>query len=196
MLCIKENNINDFNYPVILGKSQDLDFISSINNEIYQDILCFKDIVENEGIDEAYTEYQVNFNKNEIVSISIESVQLVDSHYITYINTYNYDIGQNKKLRFSDFFNIDPKYIDKFYKDIKRRICIELSLSKGEEFTDFISNMGEENFYINEDKITICFSSYELGLGFIYPLEIDINYVDYRDYLSEYALRNICRLGV
>lgn len=204
---IKEGNsklIQNFSYPNLINIYEktniDKDVITQINKEIYQDIISFKHLVESdeEIVNYSSTEYKVTLNKELILSICVQFSELAGSQDITYINTYNYDINQNKKLELIDIFNQNTNYLEKISEEVQNKInkiiermqniYTELSF---EECREFIQIYEDQTFYIRGDRIVICFSSYELGRRFPKKLEVDILFDDYKDYLSDYTLENI-----
>ena len=64
------------NYPVIKLLNRENNFINFINKKIYEDVLCFKEVVqqilsedESNILINLLTEYTVTFNENNIISI-------------------------------------------------------------------------------------------------------------------------------
>ncbi|MEF9991071.1 MAG: RsiV family protein [Romboutsia sp.] len=192
MTSIEKRRINNLNYPIIKDIEIDKQILNKVNNRIYEDILCFNEIVqtEDENIEFALTEYEVNLNKNKIISISIEFSQLAGICEITYINTYNYDLSKGKELDIDSIFNENTNYLKKINGEIQEKI--NEIIKKQDEF--YINIDKEQSFYIKEDKIVICFSSYELGDRFQYPIEINIMFKDYKNYLDNYVLSNIYKI--
>lgn len=125
-------------YPVIENLNNDL-FIEYINKKIYDDILIFKEISQDEYTHSnintiIFTEFKEHVNKNNIISISIIFSEIYNSNkIINYINTYNFDLKRKRELLIEDIFKTTGR--------------IESSIG--------------QKFYITKDYVSIVFSSYE-----------------------------------
>lgn len=174
----------DLNYPKIIDeqKSIYLSTINKINQVIYEDVMIFKETIEIEESIQAYSQYDINLNKNKIISITMEFVQIEDNYEISYINTYNYDIDKDKQIKLNDIFKDDTSYLYKIEEEIKSKVNDDLDNLEINEY---------QNFYIQSDKIVICFSSYELGFKYLKPQEFEIKFDDYKEYLTDYTINNI-----
>lgn len=206
----------NINYPVI--KHGENNIIKHINQAIYEDIKAFKDIMRYEidncifrisdHIFHAITEYRVAFNQNNIISIPIEFSQLIGLYDITYVNSYNYDISLGKKIKLRDIFKKDINYIDLINNKIleiienTEEVCESIDDNEivysyendGESlysYDDFLGIDNNQVFYIEEDGITVSFSSYEMSQRCSYFTEFKILFEEYKDYLSEYTINNI-----
>lgn len=201
-----------FEYPVIItDRDNENNLIDDINNTIYEDITSFGDFfniqledqeVEKNTLINAATEYRVGFSNNSIVSIAIEFSQFIGLNYISYINTYNYDIDLCREIVIEDIFDAKKDYLVCISKEILNSIekdtyIYEEELESSElEMLDrikdlitdnFESKENYRNFYIEEDGIVICFSSYEIIRDNPILLEFKIFFEDFYDYLSEYT---------
>lgn len=199
MLFIEDKKIKSENklvgfylsYPVIENKSS---FISKINNIIYKDIESFKELVTDtlnkpiiKNFDykiNALSEYKVNLNKNQIISIYIDFSQLIGLYDITYVNSYNYDIDLNREIKLKDLFKKDEDYIDIINYFILKEI--------DEYLYDKFKGISDNNtFYITKEYLVICFSSYELDKNYSVALEFKIPIDEIKNYLSDYMINNI-----
>lgn len=199
MLFIEDKKIKSENklvgfylsYPVIEIKSS---FISKINDIIYKDIENFKELVTDtlnkpiiKNFDykiNALSEYKVNLNKNQIISISIDFSQLIGLYDITYVNSYNYDIDLNREIKLKDLFKKDEDYIDIINYFILKEI--------DEYLYDKFKGISDNNtFYITKEYLVICFSSYELDKNYSVALEFKIPIDEIKNYLSDYMINNI-----
>lgn len=199
MLFIEDKKIKSENklvgfylsYPVIENKSS---FISKINDIIYKDIESFKELVTDtlnkpiiKNFDykiNALSEYKVNLNKNQIISISIDFSQLIGLYDITYVNSYNYDIDLNREIKLKDLFKKDEDYIDIINYFILKEI--------DEYLYDKFKGISDNNtFYITKEYLVICFSSYELDKNYSVALEFKIPIDEIKNYLSDYMINNI-----
>lgn len=188
-----ENNLLGFylSYPVIEDKSS---FISEINDIIYQDVENFKELVTdtlNNPITKSFdykinalSEYKINLNENQIISIYIEFSQLIGLYDITYVNSYNYDIDLKREIKLKDLFKEDEDYMDIINYFILKEI--------DEYLYDRFKGISDDNtFYITKEYLVICFSSYELDQKYSVALEFKIPIDEIKKYLSDYMINNI-----
>lgn len=200
----KSESNKGFYYPNLINiypKSHSNDtIISKINEEIKEDILCFKELIdtEDEIINYSHTDYRVTLKKKQIISIVAIFEELSGTQEISYINTYNYDLFRNKKLELKDIFKPDSEYLDIISIDIQSQIKQIVDNIKSiytelyfEDDNDFIQIDEDQAFYIESDRIVICFSSYELGHKFPKPIEVSILFCNYEDYLTDYTIKEI-----
>lgn len=192
------------NYPIIKLLNKENNFINFINKKIYEDVLCFKEVVqqilsedESNILINLLTEYTVTFNENNIISIPIEFNQFIGLYNISYINSYNYDFNLEKEIKLKDIFD---KVIDykKFLTD-----TIKLQLSKTlecceKEIEDELINLiysikiyEDQPFYLENEGLVICFSSYEMGNSITNILEFKVMYEDAIDYFSDYFISEV-----
>ena len=209
-LNIEEKNnliIYNLNYPLIRSGQYDGNIIDYINEVIYQDIVAFKDVAGNEieslmsrGNYLSYinTEYSIDLNKNNILSLTVQFSQLAGLYNITYANSYNYDIEIGKKIKLNDIFKPNINYLDMINLNIKKELENRRELFedifeefKLEDYLDKLSISNNQNFYIQNDGIVICFSSYELDPNVSELVEFKILFDDCRDYLSKYTVEQI-----
>lgn len=209
MLSVKKCTIKEsshepdrkFTYPKLINiypfNNPNESLINMVNEEMLQDVLIFIDTIDYDS-DSAYTNYKVAFKKRSIISLYIEFFELFNSHNITYINTYNYDISKNKKLELSDIFKADIDYFKIINKEVQLSINKLLNQNKHtslqwdlDNANDIIQIDEEQTFYLKSDKLVICFSSYELGTIFNKPVEIEIKFEEYKDYISDYIIDEV-----
>ncbi|MBC5995871.1 DUF3298 domain-containing protein [Romboutsia hominis] len=192
------------NYPIIKLLNKENNFMNFINKRIYEDVLCFKEVVqqilsedESNILTNLLTEYTVTFNENNIISIPIEFNQFIGLYNISYINSYNYDFNLEKEIKLKDIFD---KVID-YKKFLTNTIRLQLSgrLEYCEkEIEDELINIihsieiyEDQPFYLESDGLVICFSSYEMGNSITNILEFKIMYEDAIDYFSEYFISEV-----
>lgn len=192
------------NYPIIKLLNRENNFMNFINKRIYEDVLCFKEVVqqilsedESNILTNLLTEYTVTFNENNIISIPIEFNQFIGLYNISYINSYNYDFNLEKEIKLKDIFD---KVID-YKKFLTNTIRLQLSgrLEYCEkEIEDELINLihsieiyEDQPFYLESDGLVICFSSYEMGNSITNILEFKIMYEDAIDYFSEYFISEV-----
>ena len=140
------------------------------------------------------TEYTVTFNENNIISIPIEFNQFIGLYNISYINSYNYDFNLEKEIKLKDIFDKGIDY-KKFLTD-----TIKLQLSKTlecceKEIEDELINLiysikiyEDQPFYLENEGLVICFSSYEMGNSITNILEFKVMYEDAIDYFISEVL--------
>lgn len=205
----KQDNlvIYNLNYPLIKEDQYEKKIINYINDVIHQDVISFKDVVENEiqtlirrGNYLSYinTEYDVCYNKKNIISIILEFSQLSGLYNITYANSYNYDIDLGRVIKLKDIFKPGIDYIDILNTKLRLELEEERELFEDifseEELDDYIETLSissNQNFYLSDEGIVICFSSYELDESVADLLEFKILFEDCEEYLSKYAKEHI-----
>lgn len=199
MLYIGEDKINLENsqirfyltYPIL---QSNFNIIPKINKFIYEDVINFKALVNEiltrpiiKGFNykiNAISEYRVSYNKNKIISISIEFSQLIGLYDITYINSYNYDIDMEKEIKLKDLFKVSIDYIDIINYFILKNMDESL-------YQEFRGINDENTFYFTNENLVICFSSYEINQSYSIALEYKILFKDLLGYLSDYTINNI-----
>lgn len=205
MLIIKNALLdNNLNYPVI---NKTNNYINYINTKIQEDVICFKEVIKEILIEEKSniplnlkSTYKITFNKNNIISIPMEFTQFIEQYNINYINTYNYDFNLEKEIKIKDIFNeiLDYKTFLSNLIKIQMTLMLEDSSNKQDineyDLINMIFNLEiyeDQAFYLEDDGLVICLSSYEMGSGSNNVLEFKIMYEDAIDYFSEYFLREI-----
>ncbi|WP_158534714.1 RsiV family protein [Romboutsia maritimum] len=194
-------------YPSLKNEDKKINFIKYINTKIYEDVTSFKDVLQSDFkiyiapdyITYGITEYLISFNKNKIISIPIEFSQLIGLYDISYINCYNYDLNLEKEIMLVDIFNDKAWEIDILNRSIKKKLkntiynneYISESI-KNEEIEKFEGICSDQSFYIEEDGIVICFSSYEIGSENFQTIEVKFTFEECEEYLSAYTINNIC----
>lgn len=192
------------NYPIIKLLNRENNFINFINKKIYEDVLCFKEVVqqilsedESNILINLLTEYTVTFNENNIISIPIEFNQFIGLYNISYINSYNYDFNLEKEIKLKDIFDKGIDY-KKFLTDtIKLQLSRKLECCE-KEIEDELINLiysikiyEDQPFYLENEGLVICFSSYEMGNSITNILEFKVMYEDAIDYFSDYFISEV-----
>ena len=130
----------------------------------------------------------------------MEFTQFIEQYNINYINTYNYDFNLEKEIKIKDIFNeiLDYKTFLSNLIKIQMTLMLEDSSNKQDineyDLINMIFNLEiyeDQAFYLEDDGLVICLSSYEMGSGSNNVLEFKIMYEDAIDYFSEYFLREI-----
>ena len=203
----------DIKYPILLpilnyycNSYYNLDVINNINNTIYLDIKNLKDKVKSESKEykkeyyqivlsesnkdyvkyqyELYIDYKLTYNKNNIISIPMNIYEFTGgAHGMTYLNSYNYNLINGKKLKLSDIFkeNIDyKKIIDNYIKYvIKKNPDIYFQGNDG-----FKGIKEEQSFYIENDGIVIYFDLYEIAPYYVGIPKFKIKYDEFIKYFK------------
>lgn len=193
------------NYPEIKLANKENNFINYINKNIYEDVLSFKDVVSQiisqEKLDifiNLLTEYRITLNRNNIISIPIEFNQFVGLYNISYINSYNYDLNSEKEIKLKDIFEKEIDYKELLSGLIKVQLTMlsedyDIEIDE-EELVNLINSIEiyeDQTFYLEEDGLVICFSSYEMGNINTSNLEFKIMYEDGFEYFSYYFIREV-----
>lgn len=203
----KKDNLSvyNLNYPIIKSEIKK-DIISHINKRILEDIVSFKSAVEDlistlssksNHLSCVNTDYVITYNYNNIISIPIEFSQLDGLYNISYINSYNYDINLEKEIKIDDLFNPEIDYTEIITKKIETKIkelSKELSVDKYIEVLDYLKDIilcDNPTFYISEDCVVICFSSYELDPTIPDISTFKISFKEDKEYLSKYILDRV-----
>lgn len=182
---IKTNEINysdeyikaDLKYPEIYGLENQRvqDFI---NNSIKNDIMEFKSQMEyaaKEAADKARMNgeefkpfvissvYEVTYNKNNIISISIIYHQYING-INSYIKTsYNFDLMNGEPVSLKDLFKEGVDYQSIVNKEVRK----ELILNRDKYFPDTLENfkgIAEYHpFYIDDKGLDIYFGFHEIA---------------------------------
>ena len=203
----------DIKYPILLPilnyyctSYYNLNVINNINNTIYLDIKNLKDKVKSESKEykkeyyqivlsesnkdyvkyqyELYIDYKLTYNKNNIISIPMNIYEFTGgAHGMTYLNSYNYNLINGKKLKLSDIFkeNIDyKKIIDNYIKYvIKKNPDIYFQGNNG-----FKGIKEEQSFYIEDDGIVIYFDLYEIAPYYVGIPNFKIKYDEFIKYFK------------
>ena len=203
----------DIKYPILLPilnyyctSYYNLNVINNINNTIYLDVKNLKDKVKSESKKykkeyyqivlsesnkdyvkyqyELYIDYKLTYNKNNVISIPMNVYEFTGgAHGMTYLNSYNYNLINGKKLKLSDIFkeNIDyKKIIDNYIKYvIKKNPDIYFQGNNG-----FKGIKEEQSFYIEDDGIVIYFDLYEIAPYYVGIPNFKIKYDEFIKYFK------------
>lgn len=208
MLYIDKNQINEvhkgisynLNYPIIQTKGINHNEIDKLNKDMYEDVEIFKEVIElqnefdyisiNKNI---ISEYSVHLNTEDMISIVIEFSQIAGLYGISYINSYNYDLKEGKYITLDDLFKKDSYYIKRINEKIIENIdsILERYCYDEEDIEGFLGISKDQSFYIEENAVVICFSSYEFDKLISTPIEFKISFYEFEDYLSDYSKKKI-----
>lgn len=196
----------DIKIPVIEGLN-DKNIQNMINLSFEKDALDFKNIIEKQAkegfeyskkenypfnIYQAYIEYKVTYNNNNILSIPVTYYSYTGgAHGMTNIVSRNINLATGKDISLNDIFKNGENYKD----IIKQEIIKQINCQPEIYFEDAIKTVEESNeefsFYIEDDNIAIYYSLYSIApyasgiREFKIPLEI------FKDGINpEYKLSN------
>lgn len=211
---IKESEFFKYNitYPVLRIYKQCIyhskfkpEIIDSINSEIYNDVISFKNSIRKQSIEykklyendlskkeddllkyqyEAYVTYKVPYDKNNIISIILTKYQFTGgAHGMTFLDAFNYNLLDGEKLKLQDLFKKDIDY-EKIINDF---INYEISKNQDKYFKGedgFKGIAKNQNFYLEEDGIVIYFSLYEIAPYYVGIPTFKLKYDEFKDYLN------------
>ena len=197
--------VYNLNYPIIKSDNKK-NIINNINKRIYEDIISFKAAIEdildiipikNKCLYYINTDYYISYNNNDIISIPIEFSQIDGLYNISYINSYNYDINLEKEITLEDIFDPTIDYINLIANKIENKIkklSKDLSIDKYIMLLDYLKDIvlsDNPTFYIDNEGIIICFSSYELDQTIYDISTFKIYFNEDRKYLSKYIIDKV-----
>lgn len=205
----KVKNMRFFlNYPKIEVDDEGEEvqqFAESVNKSILNEVSIFEEVVIYTYCDEiiigninAISEYNVAFNRGNIVSIPMEFSQIIGLSDISNIYSYNYDFNLMKKITLEDIFKEDVDY-EKVIQNYIMEDIYEILDNYISHVTYDLYELMMESIYICEDPIfyfngrdlVICISSFELTSQVCNLIEFTISFKKIKNILSDYALKNI-----
>ncbi|MCR8743825.1 DUF3298 and DUF4163 domain-containing protein [Romboutsia lituseburensis] len=208
----KEFFKSDIHYPNLKIKNKYLDdknsnikFIENINEAISNYIDDFKKKIEEESKEyekqyktifykakdqyvkyqyEAYSDYQVTYNKNNLISIPIKLYEFTGgAHGMSYLKSFNYDLENKKELKLKDLFKENVNYkkiVNKFIND-------EISKNKDIYFTGdegFKGISDNQSFYIDNEGIVVYFGLYEIAPYYVGIPKFKLTWDEFGKYLK------------
>ncbi|QJA08322.1 DUF3298 and DUF4163 domain-containing protein [Romboutsia sp. CE17] len=210
----KENEFFKYNikYPFMNFKEEyakknkkNVKIIDEINKDIYEYIMSFKENIskQSEKYKEDYTniyakekekyvkyqyeadsDYQVTYNKNNIISIPITTYEFTGgAHGMTYLKSFNYNLNNGSKLMLKDLFKEDIDY----EKIINNFIKSEISKNKLLYFTGkdgFKGIKRDQDFYLEDDGIVVYFQLYDIAPYYVGIPKFKLTYNQFGDYLK------------
>lgn len=197
ILKIKKEYLNDANYDSNIIEdinkkisSNVLDFNSRIKAESEQYKKQYEDVYSKLGKDymkyqyEAYSNYEIAYNKNNYLSIPIKTYEFTGgAHGMTYLKSYNYDLSSGKEILFKDLFKegVDYKKItdDFITSQINKNPNIYF---EGQEGFKGVSDSQE--FYVDEDGIVIYFQLYDIAPYYVGIPEFKMTWQEFGNYFK------------
>lgn len=168
---ITRNDIVEFLDPVIIGLDN-LEAENKINAVLSDSAECFgRSVRENPNIQEAKSKYEVQLNKDGILSLTIIHYTFSGgAHGMSYMEGYTFDLASGYRYKFSDLVAPERRKIfdGEVRKQIKER---NIYLLRG-----FEGLKDEPDFYLQPDgKLVVFYQLYELApysWGFVrFPLQ-------------------------
>ena len=209
LISNKVNNIRFFlNYPKIdiEEESDDVqEFVELVNKSIKNEVDIFEEIVINTYFEEniignvnAISEFQIAFNRGNIISMPMEFTQIIGLTDISHIYSYNYDFNLMKKITLNDIFKQDidfekiiESYVMEEIYEILDNYKSNMTYGVYELMMEAIYICDDPVFYFNGRELVICISSFELTSQVDNLIEFPISFKKIKNILSDYALRNI-----
>lgn len=209
LISNKVNNIRFFlNYPKIdIEEENDYvqKFVEVVNKSIKNEVDIFEEIVINTYFEEniignvnAISEFQIAFNRGNIISMPMEFTQIIGLTDISHIYSYNYDFNLMKKITLNDLFKQDidfekiiESYVMEEIYEILDNYKSNMTYGVYELMMEAIYICDDPVFYFNGRELVICISSFELTSQVDNLIEFPISFKKIKNILSDYALRNI-----
>lgn len=133
---------------------------------------------------EAYSDYQVTYNKNNVISIPIKTYEFTGgAHGMTYLKSYNYDLLSGKKIKLKDMFKDDVNYKEVVNSFIKE----EIEKNKDIYFNDKEGFKGigdNQDFCIENDGIVVYFQLYDIAPYYVGIPKFKITWDEFDKYLK------------
>lgn len=195
----------DINKKYITNKDDNVKFIDSINKDICKYITNFNNNIKEDSKEykkqyedifsklkgkyakyqyESYSDYQVTYNKNNLISIPIKLYEFSGgAHGMSYLKSFNYDLDSKKEIKLKDMFKVDVDY----KTIVNDYIKIEIEKNKdiyfaGEDGFESISD--NQDFYIDKDGIVVYFGIYEIAPYYVGIPKFKITWSELGKYLN------------
>lgn len=180
-------------------------FVEVVNKSIKNEVDIFEEIVINTYFEEniignvnAISEFQIAFNRGNIISMPMEFTQIIGLTDISHIYSYNYDFNLMKKITLNDLFKQDidfekiiESYVMEEIYEILDNYKSNMTYGVYELMMEAIYICDDPVFYFNGRELVICISSFELTSQVDNLIEFPISFKKIKNILSDYALRNI-----
>lgn len=133
---------------------------------------------------EAYSEYDITYNKNNIISIPLTTYNFTGgAHGITYLKSFNYNLLTGDKILLSDMFKKDVDY----KKVVNGYINSEIDKNKELYFTGkegFNGISDNQDFYIEDDGVVVYFQVYDIAPYYVGIPKFKIDNDQFKTYLN------------
>ena len=194
-----KNEVDIFEEIVINTYFEDGGFEKDIENALRKkpsgDFNFEENIIGNVN---AISEFQIAFNRGNIISMPMEFTQIIGLTDISHIYSYNYDFNLMKKITLNDIFKQDidfekiiESYVMEEIYEILDNYKSNMTYGVYELMMEAIYICDDPVFYFNGRELVICISSFELTSQVDNLIEFPISFKKIKNILSDYALRNI-----
>ena len=203
---------SEISYPKLKIKNKyldekdiNVDIIKNINKEIYNYMTSFNNKIKEESNGykkqyedifskvknqyfkyqyEAYSDYQVTYNKNNLISIPIQLYEFTGgAHGMSYLKTFNYNLLTGKEIKLKDVFKEDVNYKEIVNNYIKEEISKNKDIYfSGEEGFKGISD--NQDFYIDNDGIVVYFGLYDIAPYYVGIPKFKMTWDKFRRYFE------------
>ncbi len=201
---------SQINYPYLQIKEkyiekekENINVINKINNEIYNYIVNFKDNIEKQSeeykqeyessykdsslpkfVYEAYSEYDVTYNKDNLISIPILTYEFTGgAHGMSVLKSFNYNLKSGQELKLINIFKDNISYKSVINSYIKH----EIEKNKDLYFTGKDGFKGiddNQEFYLENDKLIIYFQLYEIAPYYVGIPKFEIPFKEIEDIIN------------
>lgn len=111
---------------------------------------------------ELLVDYEIKLNHGGLISLVIRSYYYTGgAHGMTIVDYVNVDLTTGHPLSFSDLFNTE-KDLEYVLQVINKAVVAEPDRYLIQEFTADLLN-SDQDFYLQEDQVVVCFGLYELA---------------------------------
>ena len=184
---------NEDAIKVIEGINSEIyDFIYNIKETTEEESKRYKEEYENEFVKYGYIKYQyenyigykVTYNKNNILSIPIESYEFTGgAHGLTDLEPFNYCLESGNRLTLKDLFKEGVNY----KKIINSYVFEDMKANPDKYFKGdnvFCTIDDNQSFYLDKNNLVVYFSLYEIAPYSSGIPEFYIPYEDIEPYLN------------
>lgn len=163
--------------PVINGMA-DQNIQETLNSRFADDALTFRDQLaalaaqDSQQMSEeyfrkygAYTDYEVKYNRNGLLSITIDYYSYTGgAHGMTERVPYNIDMNTGQILSLEDIFTPGYDYVSIINAKVKAKMAAEPECYFSEDIVSFETINTNQNYYLDEQNgLVIYFSLYEIA---------------------------------
>lgn len=176
---INENKkIKEYLRIPILHGSTDPRILNYITENIKNDILEFKDQMENAADYNASqlskqgkkiipyeisNIYSITYDRNDILSLSLLYQQNINNRNSFIRTSYNYDLKSGKPLSLKDLFKPNTDYVNVLNNEIRKNIQENPSAYFKNTLENFKGIAEDQPFYLDDDELNIYFSFNEIA---------------------------------
>lgn len=133
---------------------------------------------------EAYSDYKITYNKNNLISIPMKLYEFTGgAHGMSYLKVFNYDLISGKEIKLRDMFKNDINYKAIIDKYIKQQIQENKDIYFSEE-QGFKGISDNQSFYIEEDGIVVYFGLYEIAPYYVGIPKFKLTWDEFGEYLN------------